>query len=74
MGAKWISWKLEEKQDFCIVSKYPPHAPATKVIINCEGKYSHFIVEKPRRYHFNQMMNTDITSNKISVSCFPEGW
>lgn len=43
--------------------------PPTKIFISYKGKNSHFIVEKTRRQHYNQMVIVNITNNKI-YSCY----
>ena len=45
-----------ERQDIYIVSKYLP--------IRYNGKLCNFIVKKPSRYHLNQVMKVNITSDE----------
>lgn len=47
------------KQDISLVSNYL----SKNVYINCKEKTSKFIVEKPGRHSFNQMIKVNITSN-----------
>ena len=62
MDAKFSRQMIEEMYDISIAPKYLP-----QIFINWKGKPGNFIVNKLSKYHLNQMMKVNITSNKIST-------